>query len=228
MARAVVFDLGGVVVRICRSWEEACARAGVEWKTGVMDPARMAERKGIHREYERGGMGCGEFFERIAGTTGGLYSAEEFARVHEAWLIGEYAGVGELVGELHDAGVVTGVLSNTNASHWRVLTGTGGLGGVGGGGRAGGEENAAQFPTARRVRHLHASHLLGHAKPDAAIYRAFEERSGVRGGEILFFDDLEENVVGARGCGWGGHRVDPLGDPGVEMRGVLRRLGILR
>ena len=25
----VVFDLGGVVVRICRSWEEACRAAGV-------------------------------------------------------------------------------------------------------------------------------------------------------------------------------------------------------
>ena len=27
--RTVCFDLGGVIVRICRSWEEGCHRAGV-------------------------------------------------------------------------------------------------------------------------------------------------------------------------------------------------------
>jgi putative hydrolase of the HAD superfamily len=49
------------------------------------------------------------------------------------------------------------------------------------------------------------------AKPDAAIYRHAAEGLGVRPEEILFVDDREENVAGARAVGmvaiqYGEHR----------------------
>ena len=83
----------------------------------------------------------------------------------------------------------------------------------------------------RLVHHLHASHLLGLLKPDEAIYRAFERASGFDGTdgrpeEILFFDDLEENVEAARACGWSSVRVDHTGDPAEQMRRELRERGL--
>jgi len=45
------------------------------------------------------------------------------------------------------------------------------------------------------------SHRLGMAKPDAAIYRHAAEGLGVKPEEILFVDDREENIAGARAAG---------------------------
>lgn len=53
------------------------------------------------------------------------------------------------------------------------------------------------------------SHEVGLAKPDPAIYALTAERLGVEPGEILFLDDAEANVLGARACGWRAvHHVD--------------------
>ena len=79
-----------------------------------------------------------------------------------------------------------------------------------------------------RARHRFASHLLGLVKPDPAIYRAVERETGHPGSRILFFDDLEANVRGAREVGWTGVRVDPRGDTAAQMLAALRTHRLLR
>lgn len=231
----VVFDLGGVVVRICRSWQEACAAAGVPFHPAVASAEQIASRKAVHHEYERGRMACGEFFQAVAQRTGGLYTAEAIRAIHDAWILEEYPGVGELIEQLHHLGVSTGVLSNTNHSHWVQLVGD--------------SVTLPKFPTPGRVRHCHASHLLGMAKPDAEIYHEFARRValdwaagvGGAGGErdagsagvrlraenILFFDDLKPNIDAAREAGWRAEQIDHTGDPAAQMREILGRAGIL-
>ncbi len=211
----VVFDLGGVVVRICRTWEEACRAAGIEHRAGIDDPGLQARRREVVKLYERGLIGCDEFFERVAGATGGCYRADEVRRVHDSWLLGEYAGVGTLVDDLHASGMETGVLSNTNHSHWQIM--------------AGRDEPAMKgSPTPWRTGHCHASHLLGLAKPDRAIYDEFAKRAGRVGrtGEIIFFDDLAENVDAARAAGWRSERIDHAGDTAGQMRAYLGAHGV--
>ena len=66
-------------------------------------------------------MRCEEFFERLGATAPGLYTTDEVRRVHDAWTLEEYPGAGGLIERLHAAGVGTGVLSNTNHSHWARL-----------------------------------------------------------------------------------------------------------
>lgn len=46
------------------------------------------------------------------------------------------------------------------------------------------------------------SHEVGLAKPDPAIYELTQLRLGVRSDEIVFLDDVSENVDAARACGW--------------------------
>lgn len=201
-ARVVVFDLGGVLVRICRTWEEACARASVP----VRDMGRFREgneaarRKELTHLHQTGAIACGEFFGAIASASGGQYSADEVRRVHEAWLIGDYAGVEALVEGLARAGTRTACLSNTNHAHWEVLS-------------AGpGRSRAVE----RLGTHL-VSHRMRAAKPHEDIYRLAEESLGASPAQIVFFDDLEENVEAARRRGWRAHLIDHAGDPAAQI-----------
>lgn len=203
--RIVVFDLGGVIVRICRSWQEGVRAAGLEVRGGT-DSAQMRElRRSCAREYQEGRIGCEEFHLRLAETTGGLYSPEEIERIHHAWVLEEYPGVGGVVDAVRASGAATGVLSNTNHGHWTRL---------------------ARMPLLGRIDHVHASHLLGVSKPSAEIYRAFEQRTGFAAGQILFFDDLEENVESARAVGWQAERIDHEGDTAAQMMEQLRVRGL--
>lgn len=214
--RIVVFDLGGVVVRICRSWAEGVAAAGLpirgpaEGPEAITSTGAVDARRALSRAYQQGEMDCHAFFRAVSSATGGLYSPDEIRRIHDAWLLDEYPGVCDLIGDLHARDILTGVLSNTNHAHWERLAGP-----------------AAVFPTPNLVRHLHASHLLGASKPEEKIYTAFEQATGFAGPQILFFDDLEENVHAARARGWHAHQVDHTGDTAAEMRGVLRAMRLL-
>jgi FMN phosphatase YigB (HAD superfamily) len=64
------------------------------------------------------------------------------------------------------------------------------------------------------------------AKPDEAIYRAYEKATGVAGAEIIFFDDLAENIEAARAAGWNAEQIDHTGDTAEQVRMLLSRYGI--
>lgn len=200
----VCFDLGGVLVRICRSWEEGLAAAGLPRRDHAhLDPQR---RRSVVEQYTRGLIAPAEFYDRLSEAVDGLYTPAELARLHEAWVIEEQPGASDLVERLNAQGVTTACLSNTNHDHWvRML----------------------DWPSLRALRHQHASHLLGAAKPEETCYRAFERRVGCAGEEIVFFDDLEENVTTARRLGWRAHRIDDSDSSVAQMERILRTLGLL-
>jgi glucose-1-phosphatase len=208
--RLVCFDLGGVLLRICRTWDEGCRAAGIEPRPGANDPVLVERRRAVSHAYSLGRIDCDACFRGMSEATSGLYTPDEVARVHDAWLVGEYPGVGPLIDRLLNAPHVrTGVLSNTNHRHWvRIAPGP-----------------RAEFPAAARLPNLHASHILGLAKPDPAIYAAFERSVGVRGPEILFFDDLDENIAAAKAAGWQAVQVDHQGDTATQMLRHLSSCG---
>lgn len=206
--RLVCFDWGGVILRICRSFAEGVRAAGLDLRDGFDEGELYDVRRAAASEYQVGRMGEHEFFEAVSRSMRGAYSIEEIALVHDAWLLGEYEGVGELVAEIHErARARTGMLSNTNARHWA--------------------RRERDFPTAGTLHHQHASHLLGLAKPDTAIFRAFEREAGVAGAQIVFFDDLAENAEAARAAGWRAVQVDREGNTAAQMHAALVDLGVL-
>ncbi len=212
--RMVCFDWGGVILRICRSWAEGCAAAGLPVRGESGLPELKIRRRAVAERYQRGELSTDAFLVELGRVVGGVYSREELTRIHDAFLIEEYPGVDRVVDRLLGTpGVQTGMLSNTNEMHWR-------------------RQQAApvgwvkHFPTASRLAHRHASHLLGHAKPGHEIYREFERLTGFRGPEVLFFDDLEENIAAARTVGWRAERIDHTGDTAGQMIGFLERHGV--
>ncbi len=215
--RVVCFDLGGVVVRICRTWEQACARAGIP----VREPSRFAaadlatRRHALVDAYQTGRLECDAFWRDIAKATDDLYSPNEILRIHDAWIMEEYHGIDALVEAINDRpGITTACLSNTNARHWSSIRG----------------EREPSHAGSRAVARLHrtlVSHELGLAKPNPAIYAAAERILEARPEHILFFDDLPENTQAAAERGWNAVTVDHEGDTVAQMREHLRAAGLL-
>jgi putative hydrolase of the HAD superfamily len=211
----IVFDLGGVLIRICRDWREACAAAGLPVRGESASHTASGRRHEWSEKHGIGAIASDEFFVRVSESVGGLYTAQEVQRIHDAWLLGEYPGVGDLIRDIREAGLATGVLSNTNHPHWvrQMPAHRGGTG---------------EFAAPALVDHPHASHIMGLLKPSTEMYRAFERLTGFEGraAEILFFDDIEENIAGARSCGWQAELIDHTGDTAAQMRRHLASRGI--
>lgn len=60
-------------------------------------------------------------------------------------------------------------------------------------------------------------------KPDPALYALAAERFGHEPGEMLFIDDNEANVIGARECGWQAHHFTDAASLRADLcaRGLL-------
>lgn len=210
----VCFDIGGVLVKHYRTWPEACAGLGIEYRAGIDNPDLLAMRRAAGKQFALGRIGEEEFYAELVRGVAGLYTPKEVRHVHTHWITSEYEGIGGVVDRLVGLGRVrTAVLSNTNAAHWRRL--------------AGGDGARADFPTPGKVQRLFASHLMGLAKPDPMIYAAFEKEAGVEPSEVLFFDDLAENIEAAAGRGWNASRVDHTGDTAAQVSAVLEGHGLL-
>lgn len=201
----IVFDLGGVLIRICRTWQEACQHAGISVRADEA-PEQTRARQALSDAYQRGDIGSTAFYAGISELHGGAYRVEDVQAVHRAWLLGEYPDIDRVLDLIHERRWRAGVLSNTNEEHWPTLLASAGL----------------QRLAAEHGDHmLQASHRLRALKPDPSIFRAFEARTRVEPGQCFFFDDLPENVDAARQAGWQAAWIDPEGDPAAQM---LRRL----
>ncbi|UCD75523.1 MAG: HAD-IA family hydrolase [Phycisphaerales bacterium] len=203
--RLVCLDLGGVVVRICRSWEEACANVGVSVRACPRDDEQLLQTwRSLSVDLQLGRIDNQTFADRFSLALNGLYSPQEIDAINRAWILGEYAGIGELVDRLHRAGLQTAALSNTSREHWVELV---------------------RMPAISRLKHRLGSFQMGLVKPDPAIYREFERRVGFSGNEIAFFDDTEENVLAARELGWIARAINPAGSPPEQILTTFRSWG---
>ena len=146
-----------------------------------------------------------QYCEQMSAALEGLYSADQVRALHAAWLLEEYPGVHELMEELSErTDVQLACLSNTNDGHWEQMHGSQQI-----------------FRSFARLNLRLASHLMQLAKPELAIYHSAISSFGCRPDEVLFFDDLPENVLAARDAGWNAERIDPKGDTAAQMRGHL-------
>ena len=214
--RIICFDLGGVIVRICRTWAQACAQAGIhEREPDRFNLPHLAlARKELVEHYQTGAIGCDAFFDGVATATDGLYTAHDIRRVHNAWIIEDYRGVDRVIDRINaHPRLVSACLSNTNHAHWAGMLGL-----------DGGEGHRS--PGVESLEIKGASQLLRAAKPGTTIYQRAEELFRARGPEIVFFDDLEANVATARTLGWHAHQIDHEGDTAEQITAALRGYGI--
>jgi putative hydrolase of the HAD superfamily len=209
--RLIVFDLGRVLVRICDSWDHACAVARLPVKLPPRDASLNAALRESTALMETGRIDTAEFCRRVARVFG--VEPGDVRSILDCYLIGTYPGVTELLDELVAAGYVAACLSNTQTEHWNQMRDP---------------SNRAALPM-DRLRHHFASHLLGLRKPDDAIYARVERDTGYAGPQVLFFDDMLENVEAARRRGWRAHQIlRDRDEPVAQVREHLAEHGVLR
>lgn len=205
----VCFDLGGVLVRICHSWAQAAERAGVPDLMPADGQAVPESVLPALMAYEVGQLDTLSFASRLAELSAG-HSTAHIHQIIDAWLIGLYDGVEQLLTDLAAAGIATACLSNTNERHWHIMS------------------QQPAFAPLLQLTHRCASHLAQARKPDPPIYEHLESRTAATPRRIVFFDDVPANIAAATARNWHAHLIDPHGDTVSQMRQHLDSLGALR
>ena len=175
--KAVLFDYG----RVLSGPPDPAAREEMKQILGV-DEERFRTIYWKHRDdYDRGTLKSVAYWENVARDLHQTLDAKKLNALIEAdralWTQPNHAMI-DWAAALQRAGIQTGVLSNMGDAMEAGIV--------------------ARFPWLAEFNHKTFSHRLGMAKPDAAIYRHAAEGLGVPADEILFVDDLEENVAAAR------------------------------
>ncbi len=196
MIRNVVFDVGGVLVKLhYQPFIQYLARAGVD----MTDLPRWLEQVDP-AGHERGELGGDVLLDRIASMAPRpLQRAElrtQWLSMFERWDEMFELAAGLMV----DYRVY--LLSNVGDMHWAHLDSLYGI------------DSLAHGAC--------ASFRVGAIKPSAEIYRKAEAMFELEPATTVFIDDLAPNVAGARDCGW--HAIHH-GDA-AATRAQLRALGV--
>ena len=196
---AVLFDIGGVVLQM-----GDIATLGPF--NGMHDTGAIQQiwlDSPIVDAHERGKIDAAEFAARMIETYAIGCTPSAFLDRCIAWHGDLFAGVEETIAAI-DPSVRVACLSNTCDYHWR--------------------NHARAAAVARLFSQQFLSFRLGAMKPEPAIFRMAAEQLGCAPGRILFFDDTERHVLGARQFGFKAHRVEGI----AEARRILQKHGLLR
>jgi FMN phosphatase YigB (HAD superfamily) len=176
-ADALLFDLGRVVLDIDFSKTLSCwaSHAGCD----AADIAgRISSRDEIYLRHETGEISDAEFFASLRAALGIGISDAQFLEGWNAIFAGEMPGIAPLL-ERAAKHLPLFAFSNTNSAH------------------------VEHFPVIyadvlSHFREMYLSSAIGLRKPDAAAYDHVVKAIGVPAERIVFFDDLAENIEGAR------------------------------
>ena len=179
-ADALLFDLGRVVLDIDFSKVVACwaGHAGCEPAHLV---GRFSWRDEFYQKHEKGEISDADFFAALRALLGVELSDAQFLEGWNKIFAGEMPGIAPLLQRAAQR-LPLYAFSNTNAAHVEHFSET--YAGVLG-----------------HFREIFLSSAIGLRKPDAAAYDHVVKAIGVPASRIVFFDDLAENIDGARARG---------------------------
>ncbi len=196
--RAVIFDFGGVLVRMedlrgQRKWEKRLGLREGELADAVFR-SEVTDRSMIGEATEA------DVWNHVAASYN--LSSEETDELRRDFWSGDQLDA-ELVGFLHGlhSRYKSAILSNAWPGSREVFTETFGLGEV--------------------VHEMIISAEEGVAKPDAHIYQIALRRLGVQPENAIFVDDLVENVQGAQAVGMRGIRFESTEQTIAEVQEFL-------
>jgi glucose-1-phosphatase len=199
-ADALLFDLGRVLIDIDLNKTLACwaGHAGCE-------PADLVGRFSpdqTFKRHETGEISDAEFFESLRTSLGIKLSDSQFLDGWNAIFVGEVPGMARLLARAAKR-LPLYVFSNTNGAHIEHFS-------------------ARYAALLGHFRRIFLSSAIGLRKPDAKAYDHVVQAIGVPASRIVFFDDLAENIEGAKARGLIGVHVTSPDD----VAGALTALGI--
>jgi glucose-1-phosphatase len=199
---ALLFDLGGVLVDIdfglaLNAWAPYSALSLAELREAFSHDLP-------YQRHERGEIGGAEYFRHLAKTLRLTATPEQIERGWNAIFVAEIARTRALVESLRGT-VPCYVFTNTNPSHmaaWSRL-----------------------FPgVVDAFDRVFTSHELGLRKPERAAFDRICQLTHTSAQSMVFFDDLRENVEGARAAGLQGVLVRSPEDVASSLKGFWPEL----
>jgi putative hydrolase of the HAD superfamily len=178
-ADALLFDLGHVVLDIDFGKALAC------WAGhAICEPAQLRDRfpRGeIYHRHETGEISDAEYFAGLRTSLGIGISDAQFLEGWNAIFTGEMPDIAPLLARAAKR-LPLYAFSNTNSAHVEHFS-------------------QAYADVLGHFREMFLSSTIGLRKPDAAAYDHVVKAIGVPASRIVFFDDLAENIEGARARG---------------------------
>jgi glucose-1-phosphatase len=175
-ADALLFDLGRVVLDL-----DFNRTLGVWASHAGCQPAQLANRflrDELYRRHEKGEISDEAFFAGLRSSLGIELSDTQFIEGWNALFIGEMPGINQLLARAAKR-LPLYAFSNTNAPHVAYFSGQ-------------------YAEVLGHFREIFLSSTIGLRKPDAEAYDHVVQAIGIPAERIVFFDDLAENIEGAR------------------------------
>jgi glucose-1-phosphatase len=174
-----LIDLGNTVVKLAyeRVIEAICRESSVE-RDELLDIFEMA---GGYRDLERGAITFWEFHEFLSDRAGYRGSIRDFHEIWTNFFDGPMPGIQDLLPKIREKYRIA-FLSNSNEVHAEAIP----------------KQYAALF---QREDRFIFSYRFKVAKPDPEMFHRALETIGAQAGDVVFIDDLVENVIAARGIG---------------------------
>lgn len=179
---AVLFDVGGVLIEL----------NGLPSIAKLLDSNQSLED--IYQYWmaapsvighETGKLTTDEFKQAVVKDLKLTISPDAFMKNFSSWIVGTFPDTFELLDAIPDT-LKVAALSNTSDAHWKEVEATG---------------------LANRIEHLFLSHEIGHLKPSPPAFQAAVDGLGLPAEEIIFFDDVIENVTAGNAFGLKAHQV---------------------
>ena len=201
--KMILFDLGRVLADLGSPSERMRLRIGDEefWDLWLSLP--------IVQRFERGDIAPDEFLSRLAQELGIREDPRDFRQRFLDWHPRLYPGAESLISSLStECGLA--LLSNTNILHWgqiRTIT-----------------------SVFQHFEHLFLSFEIRRIKPERGAFDIVLEGASVAANDILFLDDMDQNIAAARRAGLQAVQVNgsaevlaALSDAGFDTSGVHPR-----
>jgi putative hydrolase of the HAD superfamily len=178
-ADALLFDLGRVVINIDFGKALSCwaAHAGC----AASDLATRFSRDDSYRRHETGKLSDAEYFQCLRASLGVTISDDQLLEGWNAIFAGEMPDIARLLARAGKR-LPLYAFSNTNRPHVEYFS-------------------KAYANVLGHFREVFLSSTIGLRKPDGPAYHHVVKAIGVPASRIVFFDDLAENVEGARAVG---------------------------
>jgi putative hydrolase of the HAD superfamily len=178
-ADALLFDLGQVVLNIDFDKALACwaGYAGCE----PADIAARFVRDEHYHQHERGLIEDAAYFQSLRHSLGIAITDDQFLEGWTAIFAGEMPGIAPLLARAAKR-LPLYAFSNTNRPHVAYF-------------------QDAYADVLKHFREVFVSSAINLRKPDAEAYDHVVKTIGVPASRIVFFDDLAENIEGARARG---------------------------